>query len=115
MEELPDLKMVITNATAIKPNIVRFYIIVTVPNEDDIEDTDTLVGEYEIALDIQDHVKVSPPDVDGMLNVEVDMDRLTNTLMDKIKELELTNTIAQRTIGVEWGILFDENSDSSSN
>jgi len=114
MQELPDLKMTITEAVAIKPNIIRFYIIVTMPNDDDLEE-DSLIGEYEVVLDVQDYVQVSQPDIDGMVNIEVDVDRLTTTLMDKIKELELTNSIAQRISGLEWGIVVDEDFNSSSN
>jgi hypothetical protein len=95
------MKFVIDTAKPIKaPLVVRFGV--TMFDEDD-----NMVGEYEIALNLESYIEYQIND--GQTNVNVNAVAVQQEITSQIAELQIAGLVANGFEGLEW--IADEEGD----
>jgi len=103
-QEYRNMEFIVQKARAIKPNIIRFTI--------EHKLGDTLIGEYEISLDMESLVEIHIAETENEKSeLKVDLSGLQQELTNAVAEMQFTNMVANKLIGITWNATQEEEND----
>lgn len=97
------MRFEIESAKPIKPMVVRFSVLMW--------EEDSLVGEYEIAVDIDPYVDYQLEE--NNTNININAAGVQQYLTTQIAEMQITGLIAKGFNGLEWDANEEEVEDES--
>lgn len=90
------MKFIIETARPIKPNIIRYGVLL-------YDDDENLLGEYELAVNVEPHIEYLF--VDEQPQVKINAAGVQQEITDMVGAMQFTGMIAQGFLGLNWEAL----------
>lgn len=87
------MKFIIETAKPIKPNIIRYGVLL-------YDNDENLLGEYELAVNVEPHIEYLF--VDEQPQVKINAAGIQQEITDMVGAMQFTGMIAQGFLGLDW-------------